>query len=613
MLNKILTLLLGFVLIAGSAAENDAELLSLETEISVTGGKVTTSHLFRILINNRNGEIYTHVEIPVSTLSRISKIRGQIRDAGGRTVEKLKNSDITRRAAYSGTSFHTDNEVVEFTLKHNQYPYIIEYSYQLQKTDFVYLTYWMPVLRHDIPTLNATLKAEIPAGYRISYRYKNTGEMNFGTQSDPRIYYWKASYDGQLEEEVFAPPVEDFFPTVAIVPEHFRFDSEGSLKSWTDYGNWQFKLVEQSDDLPDKEKMKITTLIAKAENDYEKVRTLYHYLQDETRYIDIYIETGGLKPYPASYVCDNKYGDCKALTNYFRSVLNFAGIDAFYTKVYAGNPINEIEKGFPAQQFNHVILFVPLQQDSLWLDCTSKGPFDYAGTFIQNRDALVIEKDRSRFLRTPALTLAEVLEARKITVSYRVENAEVSVMNVFRGKKFELYAMLERDYTPGRQQDIIRELSAGDGFTLTGFEFMERDRDQKSLNLKFEAVSDAVCEVYGNDLLMRNIPVSIPQFEKPGTRKLPVKLSYPVYKSDTIVYEIPAEYEVATLPEDTKLTGRFGEYSISVAKNENSIEMVKSMIIYRGEYPLDAYEDFYRYIASIRENENKAHILLTKK
>lgn len=412
---------------------------------------------------------------------------------------------------------------------------------------------------------------------------------------------------------MFAPPVEDFLPLVVIVPGRFKFENKGSFKSWTEFGNWQISLLDGPDNLPDAEKHKITSLTNGVEDDVEKARILYHYLQDETRYIDIAIETGGMKPYPASYVATNKYGDCKALTNYFRSVLNCAGINACYTTVFAGNPIDEIETGFPSQQFNHVILFVPLEHDSLWLDCTSKGPFGYAGTFIQGREALVVEEDNSRFLPTPELSPDEVLESRKITVEYQPEKAGVEIVNTCRGRKFELYSMLKKEYTSDEISDILKEVAAEDGLELSGYEFRSRDRDQRFLKVDFEAVSTEIYKQYGNDLLIRNIPVSLPQFEKPGSRKLPVQSGYPVYKYDTIVYEIPEGYSVENLPQNMNDSTQFGKYCIDFRESENKITVIKSMLLYRGNYPVEMYNDFYNYIANIRESENNAHILLTKK
>ena len=145
-------------------------------------------------------------------------------------------------------------------------------------------------------------------------------------------------------------------------------------------------------------------------NKQEQIKILYHYLQDETRYVNISIKTGGLKPFPAAFVTEKKYGDCKALTNYMKAMLSHIGITSYYSKIFAADAVKNIDKSFPSQQFNHVILCVPFEKDTIWLDCTSKGPFNYLGTFTQNRDAYIIKKNSSFFAKTPVLKFKDVLD-----------------------------------------------------------------------------------------------------------------------------------------------------------------------------------------------------------
>ena len=70
------------------------------------------------------------------------------------------------------------------------------------------------------------------------------------------------------------------------------------------------------------------------------------------------------------------YGDCKALTNYTKTLLDAVDVESYYTVVYGGKRIRNIDKEFSATEGNHVILCLPNEEDYIWLECTSqKTPF----------------------------------------------------------------------------------------------------------------------------------------------------------------------------------------------------------------------------------------------
>jgi hypothetical protein len=595
------------------AQNHDAVLRSYETSTTVSKGKLVRNIVVRIQINNRAGEKYATIKIPYSNSDKLSKIDAFILDRRGAEVRKLKKSDISVKSNISGTSLFEDDYVKEFTLKHSSYPYTIVYSYQVQQDEFIYVDYWIPVLNRKVPTLNATLTVSFPIDYQISHTESLITDFHTDTIESLVRYTWKTEYDGRIQDEALAPPLRDYLPFVKVVPLEFTYEQGGSFRTWNDYGNWESGLLKEIQDLPEREKNKITSLVEGINGDKEKIRILYHYLQDETRYVNVSIETGGLQPYPASYVSENKYGDCKALSNYFISVLQEIGIPAYYTNVRAGESVQKIDTLFPSQQFNHVILFIPLKQDTIWLDCTSDGAFGYLGTFTQNREAFVIEENRSRFVRTPALSEEGVLESRRIAVPYdRYSEKTVEFQNNYRGKMYELLAVLDESYNRNEKSRIMRNYFLEDGFELNDYQIQKSHRDSSFIQLYYSARSNQIYKHYGSDILVKNIPFSAPDLEDPAKRTLPVQIDFPIYKIDTITYEIPTGYSLAK-----PLTGHFftegpGEYSIEFSNQGEHLQVVKRLQVHAGFFPISDYQKLYNFFKTVRFIENKIFITLTK-
>lgn len=590
----------------------DAELISQQTKIEINNNRLTKDLYYEIKINNRAGEKHAKIAIPYSKYNKLSNIEAFIKDSNGRIVKRLMKSEIITRSAISDFSFYEDDFEKEFILKHNSYPYTIVCSYQIQQTEFIYIDYWTPVIDEKVPTRNATLKVSVPLNYGIKYKKQNIIEYSVDTLENRVDYQWTTSYTDLIKSEVYAPRILDLLPSVAIVPLEFSYESKGSFNDWISYGNWQFELLQGLNELPDIEKSKVDDLIKDVTDDYERIKILYHYLQDETRYINITIETGGLKPYPASYVALNKYGDCKALTNYFKSILDYIQIPSYYTKVYAGNPIKEIDINFPSQQFNHVILYIPQKDEDVWLDCTSDGAYDYLGTFTQNRDAFIVDYDNSNFIKTPSLKPKDVLVTRKIKIMYNPEYATVKFQNTYKGESYEEIMLLDRNFNESEKAQVVRNYIVADGFQLVDYQILKPNRDSVRIELYYEATSSKTFKNYGNDILVSNIAFSMPAFEKPKSRKLPVQINYPIYKIDTLIYEIPPGYELHKSHNNYTIKNKYGEYKFNSYENKENIMVIKSLLINSGNYPISEYEEFYDFYQQVIEIENKTHFSLYK-
>ncbi len=591
----------------------NAILLNQQTDIIVKNQRILTTKSFDIQVNNRLDNVASEISIPFSKLVKISNIEAYIKNTSGLIIKKLKPNDITERSSIANFSLYEDNFIKEFSLVHNVYPYILHYSYLQEQKDYLHIENWVPVISREVPTLNATLSLIAPLQFNINSFTKNIDNFKCDTIDSSIQYSWKASYKKPIDSEIYSPAIHTFFPTVILVPEKFTFDIEGSFVDWKSYGNWQSRLIEGLNDLPASEKMKITNITNSITDKKEKVKALYHYLQDETRYVNVSIATGGMKPYPASYVTKNKYGDCKALSNYFRSILSCSGINSYYVKVMAGDEIEKIEMDFPSQQFNHVIVCVPLENDTLWVDCTSDGPFNSLGTFTQNREVFLVDNTNSHFTKTPAMGKHEVLETRSIKLKLSPENEIFAeFQNTYRGEIFESLFNLMQQGNESDKSQIIRLNYIEDSFDVIDYKITSPPRDSGFITLNYLAKNSKLYKEYADEQLLKLVPLEIPSFPKPALRKLPVQLDLPIYKIDTIEYQIPKGYKISSLSPDQSIKTAFGEYNLQCKILDNKMIVIKHFLLNRGNYPIEQYAKFYEFVNQIKGFENNTYIITKK-
>jgi hypothetical protein len=596
-------------------SQRSGKILEFNTIIRVENNNLIEERSFRIKVENKQSEWMSDIRIPYGKSSRLEILDAYVQNSNGETVRKLLKKEISDLSDISENAFYEDDMAKGFSLRSNEYPYFVFYSYRKTTSKFFYLALWSPLYWAEVESDKSTLKVEIPRGYKI--RISDTGNYQFKKDSteDKFIYYWEATHVLPVKREIMAPPDRELFPLVYIVPENFTYGVPGKLVSWKSLGTWQDEINSNMDLLTLSEQIKVTSILKGVTDRGEKTRTLYHYMQDNTHYINVSIDIGGMQPYPASYVCNNKYGDCKALTMYMKALLKFAGIESYYTPVYAGtNPVR-VNKDFPAFQFNHVILCVPNRNDTLWLENTSQtAPFGYLGSFTQNRYALVANGPQSRLVRTPAMGTEEFLEESfyRIGVEFSGESS-VHMEKILRGNAF----MRWLEIAAGSSEEETKEAFSAElpiKNNLLKYEIMHPDRDQKFLKLVADMNIDRTLREIGNSHVIIPFPIIALPFEKPSERKYPVRINNPVNKSDSVVYEIPFmdQYNVE-VPSDIRIETKFGIYRARFIKGEKKVTLVRSFFMPVNDYPREEYDEMYAFIESINRSMKNSVIILNKK
>src|SRR5690606_3735821 len=159
-------------------------------------------------------------------------------------------------------------------------------------------------------------------------------------------------------------------------------------------------------------------------------------MQSHTRYVGNQFGISGWQAFRASEVCAKGYGDCKGLTNYLKALLEIVGIPSYAVLIDAGDRnFRRPDPEFPSNTFNHVILCVPDQKDTIWVECTDPYlPAGYLGNFTQDRLGLLTAETGGQLVRTPAYGKTENKMIRKIRLTQQVnKDYEVALTALYTG------------------------------------------------------------------------------------------------------------------------------------------------------------------------------------
>ncbi|HXB91570.1 MAG TPA: DUF3857 domain-containing protein, partial [Puia sp.] len=400
-------------------------------------GKAIEKEHYVYTILNQNGDNLAGFNFGYSKFTDISSVSGVLYDSTGKTVKKAKRKDMEDRSYFDGFSLVMDARYLEHDFYCRNYPYTVDYQEESEMNGVLGFEKWMPLISPGISTQHSKYTIIAPKDYQVRYRLLNGAAPPVITEAgDKKIYTWEARNLPARSRETSGPRWADLVPVVLTAPSDFEAQGyKGNMSSWENYGKFIEQLRNGRDQLPEETKRQVHALTDTIKDPRQKVYALYRYMQQNTHYISIQLGIGGWQPFPADYVATKKYGDCKALSNFMIALLKEAGITGKYVEIRAEADAPPIIDDFPCFQFNHVICCVPMDKDTIWLECTSQTVSPgYMGSFTGDRKALLTDETGGHVVQTPSYTSADNTQCRVVDAQITPEgDLDASIHTLYSG------------------------------------------------------------------------------------------------------------------------------------------------------------------------------------
>jgi hypothetical protein len=586
-----------------------------ELKVTITSSsKAVVTHKWAITILDESGDDHAGYLNYYSKLKSLSEISGHLYDANGKELKSVKRKDISD-VSYNGENLMTDTRFKEHNFYYKIYPYTIEYEDEEEYNGIFFLPKWQPVLDENFSVQQSTFIVEYPLNYKLRYKQFNYPVKPVTNTNKTNSYKWEINNTKALEYEIFQPPVSEITTTVFIAPVEFEVGGyTGNMESWKQFGNFIAKLNEGHDVLPDKVKMDIHTLTDGINNPQEKIKVLYEYLQKNTHYISVQMGIGSWQPFDAKYVAANGYGDCKALSNYMTSILKEAGINANYVLINSGDGKKGLWEDFPAPYFNHAIMCVPYDKDTMWLECTSQSvSAGFMGSFTGDRKALMITKDGGFVINTPSYKSTDNVQLRNIKASIDETGNMIADVNTrFTGIQQELQHSLIHNANKEEREKYLNESLNLPTYVIEKSEYKEIKGKIPIVDEYLRISAPDYATITGKRLFIKpnlfnkvNTKLDV---DKP--RKFPIEYSTSFKDVDTISITLPPGYIPEAIPQDASISNKFGKYSISYKVNGNKIDMLRIYERQSNSYPAKDYVDLGKFYEEMYKTDRNRIVLV---
>ncbi len=571
-----------------------------------------------ITVLNEKGDRYVHAYAFYDKSDKISILTAKIYNNQGEEINKFKKKDFFDQSAVSGGTLYSDSRMLFMRYTPTEYPYTVEFTKEYTTPNTAFVPSWNIIDGYRISVEKSSFTFINQSG--IAFRRKESNLELYSVEINTTAS--RANYEGSnlraLKREPLSPSFNEFSPTVKIALDKFHLEGvDGTAKTWKEFGKWIYdELLTGLDVLNPQTIEQVQNLVKGVDDPMEKIKRVYNFVQDNTRYISVQLGIGGWMPISASEVDRVKYGDCKGLTNYTMALLKSVGIDSYYTVVYAGSQKRDFDPDFPIMQGNHAFLNIPLEKENdIWLECTSQiTPVNHLGTFTDNRNVLKVTPSGGEIVKTKAYLDEEnyqLTKAEYFTDIGGAINGRISILS-----KGIQYNQKYRQPSKSKveQEEYYKEYwGYVNNLSLSKIDFKNNKE-----NIVFEEELEITAENYlsrteekflfAPNISNRNL--AIPERCRNRKRDLVIFRGY--LDEDEFTIHLPENFKPETLIKPINLETKFGDYQVVLKeKAPGVLQYKRKLLIKSGRYAKEDYESYRNFRKKIARYDN-SRIVLTK-
>ncbi len=483
-------------------------------------------------------------------------------------------------------------------------------------------------IQNGIPVVFQALEVDLPAGRAHAQSWHNHAQVA-PVEVAPNHWRWEVKDEPALILRDI--PSRPSWAALAA-----RMDVQwgeaavaGMDNQWRALGEWVTKLEADRPDPSPEITAKVQSLIAGAPDFYTKLSRITDSIQKDIRYFVVIRGIGGLQANHAADIFRNRYGDCKDKTTLLISMLQVAGIHAFYVPVDDRRGVVDPQQ--PSLLGNHMITAIeipPGVQDPRLMAIVKAGdgkrylifdptdertPVGNLGSDLQGSYGLLSAGNASQLIALPVLGPDANGTERKGSFTLALDGTlSGSVDDSHSGPDgADLRTFLK--YTDAKEQhEYWENRIAGDlpGVVLTSFQFVQPQALDKPLEFHYKFTTGQYAHQAGPLLLVRPRVVgsdALPFNDKPRT--VAIDLGATGRWRDSYDIALQPGYVVDETPDPVDIDTDFASYHSAVTAKPGDLHYEREYVVRQVEIPVTEAAAFRKLESAILADERGTAVL----
>lgn len=444
----------------------------------------------------------------------------------------------------------------------------------------------------NFPVVNSVFTVKAPLNVHLKFQEFGINEDHLSFTKERKgkhhIYTWHATELPKIQLSKGANGILHTAPHLIIHIDSYEFNgvTHKVLGDVGDLHTWYQNFLEEIEDDDNQEmKVMVDNIIEGKSTELEKVEAIYNWVQQNIKYIAIEDGLGGFKPRSSSLVFRRRYGDCKDMSNLLYNMLNHADINSNLTWIgTTAIPYTHKEVPTPMAD-NHMICTYKNGDRYFFLDATDQ--FNVMGvpsSHIQGREALVNKGGKFfELVDVPVVPYFKNVKADSVNIKIDGDKISGSGHLTYAGyKKYPVSNALLNMEIDDKKTFLSLLLKKGNNkFSLdsvTTQHVADKDRDliidyDFSIEDYFMRSSD---EIFINPHFTRE---SEHDYIDLSTTNQSIYYSYKSLTSNMFSIEIPQDYMVTFLPENTMYNGDDFRFTIAYSIENDKIMVHQKVTI----------------------------------
>jgi transglutaminase-like putative cysteine protease len=533
-------------------------------------------------------------------------------------------TDIVQKTTPGENVFYDDQKTTEIT-----FPAVTAGSYTFLNSSETYedaRLFGQFFFSNYLTTLESEVTVKVDKRIHLKYveeNFEGAGiHFSLTTKGKYDFYTWKASNLPGIRTAEKGPGIRWYAPHLIFYIASYE-SSTGTvavLDSPKDLFAWYSGMIKSVNCVrSDYMKKVCDSLTRDCHSEFDKVKTLFYWVQDNIKYIAFEEGYGGYVPREAIQIYEKRYGDCKDLSSILTYMLRLSGIksnltwigtrDLPYTYDAVPTPVTD----------NHMIAAYRDTTGKLWmLDGTGKNAdISMYTSMIQGKQAL-IALDSTHFELYTVPVIPNEKNAVYDSIHVKVNGGGINGSGILKASG---YPKIELDYLrvhTGKDEfrDYIKEflLRGNNTFQINSSDLVHTESREQPTEIHFDFLVNNYVKSYGDETYFNfNLARNEMKYSIDKSRgKIPLILKHTLNETTCVELELAANTECTYIPENTSFIRPDYGFTIDYYKRENSILMRKHFFCNKLTILPADFAPWMEFLNKLNKADNESIILKHK-